>query len=303
MIALPLPALLALLRLSGRRRRFESEEQLRKAVARDRIGPTATPRRTFRKLRVDCRRIQEHDYWVLRPRHASTTARVLYLHGGAYVARISRVHWDFLAQLVVRTGCSVHVPMYPLAPEHTHQPALSLLDEVSRELLDESPCGTGPVLMGDSAGGGLALALAQRIVAQGHAPPRDVILISPWLDLTLEHAARAATEIDDPWLALPGLRAAARWWAGDADPASPRLSPLYGRLSGLGRLSIFIGTRDLFLAECRELRERAWRAGTDAMLYEAPGMPHVWPLLPLAGACETRRTIWRILAGAPENEA
>lgn len=85
--------------------------------------------------------------------------------------------------------------------------------------------------------------------------------------------------------------------AGDEDPASPHLSPLYGPLQGLGRLTVFIGTRDLLLADCRALRDRAAAQGVDIEMHEATGMIHVWPLLPVKQAMAARAAIAEIVRG------
>jgi acetyl esterase/lipase len=192
--------------------------------------------------------------------------RILYLHGGSYVFEIVKEHWRFLARIADHIPCTITVPIYPLARRHDHRDVERMLAAL-RHPFD--------VIMGDSAGGGMALTLAQSGIAQ----PKEIVLISPWLDVELENP-----NIDDhadPWLARPGLRHAGRKYAG---PDSPRaVSPVHGPLEGVAPITIFMGTRDILLADARLLRDRG-----NVRLIEGEGMVHVWPLLPIP---EARRAI------------
>jgi acetyl esterase/lipase len=295
---LPVPVLLWLLRLSRRRERFESVEGLRKAALQDRQRRNVPPPAQLTKIvRISQRQLAGATVYTLSPlsQAAGKAARLLYLHGGAYVTQITPEHWRLVAELVAGTGCSAEVPLYPLAPEHDHRAAFALLRPLYRELAS----GTDPlVVMGDSAGGGLALALAQDQVDAGEPPPGDLILLSPWLDLSLSLSRAAAERISDPWLAAPGLAEAARWWAGGVDMHDARLSPLNGRLQGLGRLCLFIGQREMFLPEAYALREHARCEGVPLEFHEAPRMIHVWPLLPVREARAARLRMAEIVRGA-----
>lgn len=294
MVNIPLPLLLLLLKLSGRRRRFESITGLRSAVRNDSAGPPPKPpAEVYRHLRVEQRLMAGHPCYILSRREGggSRTA-LLYVHGGAHVSRITAQHWHFVAALVAQTGCVAHVALYPLAPEAGHREALPVLEANYRELAES---GRPFVLAGDSSGGGLALVLAQRMVARGLAAPAQTILISPWLDLSLSYARRAAQQIRDPWLDLPGLAEAARWWAQGEALSSPHLSPLNGDLSGLGPLAIFIAGRDLLCEEGRELRRRAQAQGLQWSCFEESRMIHVWPLLPLVKARSAREQIEQLI--------
>ena len=294
---LPWPLLLALLKLTGRRRRFESVEGLRVAIARDRKTATAEPPASVHKrCAIGKRQVGGYDCYTLTPLSGAGSAQLLYLHGGAHVAEISPFHWRVLAELVETTGCVAHVPIFPLAPEHTHREAYAMVNQIYGGLVAAHEP-RQLVLMGDSAGGGFALALAQGLAAQSLPQPRDIVLISPWLDLTMSSQGIAALEANDPWLARPGLAEAGRWWAGVDDPALPHLSPLNGPLQGLGRLTVFIGSRDLLLADCRALRARAEAQGVHVEMHEAAGMIHVWPLLPVKEAIAARTAIAQIVRG------
>lgn len=296
MTTFPLPIFLLILKLGGRRRRFETVEGLRRAIAVERRESNACPpSELHEKFAISVERIEGCDCYTMGPRSNASEVNAMYLHGGAHIAEMSRHHWLLLAEMVSRTSCTVHVPIYPLAPEHSHRDAFKMVIEAYRRLADHVDP-RNMVLMGDSSGGGFALAVAQQLKQFGLPQPRDIILISPWLDLTVSNPEIPRLERRDPWLAAKGLAEAGRMWAAGDDIAQPSLSPINGPLQGLGRITIFIGGRDLLFAECRELRARAQKEAVEIQWIEDPKMIHVWPLLPIKAAISARKRISNILA-------
>lgn len=289
--------LVALLRAQGRREPWTSAERVRADVAARalRAEPFTPPRRLERAVRLSVDR--QHGWLCYRaaPQRDAARARVLFLHGGAFVAEIQGLHWSLIRQLVRGYGAEVTIPIYPLAPGATAAATVPAAAAIVADYLER----TGPqvTLMGDSAGGGLTLAVAQRLRDAGRGPAR-LVLISPWLDVTLDDPAIAAIEPRDPMLAVPGLREAGRLWAGALDPADPLASPLNGEMAGLPPVTVFTGTRDLLSVDAHRLRQRAHAAGVTVVLHEAPGSPHVYPLWPTTEGRAARRVIGRLLPGA-----
>lgn len=228
---------------------------------------------------------------TLRSRRAAQSAKhVLYLHGGGYVNVIVPPHWSFLDRLMKTTGCQVTVPLYGLAPEYTYEAAFELLEQVYRKMLED----TAPeniVFMGDSSGGGLALAFAQTLLEGDLPQPGAIVMLSPWLDLTGSNPAIAEVIKRDPMLAEAGAREAARMWAGGADLHTPRLSPIYGPLQGLAPLCVLIGTDDVLMPDCRRLRDLAQAQGQPLRHLEYKAMFHTWMLLPLPESEDALRKI------------
>ncbi|WP_181161142.1 alpha/beta hydrolase fold domain-containing protein [Labrys okinawensis] len=219
---------------------------------------------------------------------------LLYLHGGAYSFAISFLHWRFLENLIRRTGCSVTVPFYPLAPENGHRKVLaSVLAHYTDLCARVAP--ERVVVMGDSAGGGLALALAQALVAAGQPQPGQLVLLSPWLDLTMDDPATLAHRPHDPVITPEAARAAARLYAGDLPLNDPAVSPLYGEMRGLAPIAIMTSTADLLNPEAHRLEQRLKAAGQPVELLEQAGMVHAWMLLPLPEAERARRQIGELL--------
>lgn len=168
------------------------------------------------------------------------------------------------------------MPAYELAPHGTHREALARMTSLYEELAGES---SGAMyLAGDSSGGGLAYAIAQHIRDQELRAPRRVFLFSPWLDAALDNPEIADLVPHEPILELAALRHFGRDWAGTESPAIPEVSPIFGDLTGLPPVDVFVGTRDLLVADCRSLAGMAVRQQLDVRVHEYHGAFHefVW---------------------------
>ncbi|MEJ7834338.1 MAG: alpha/beta hydrolase, partial [Nocardioides sp.] len=223
---------------------------------------------------------------TITPRGADPRLTLYYVHGGGFVSPADGFHVVYAARLAKALGARVVLPDYPLAPEHSwrdsHDP---MADAVARW------AGTGRVVLaGDSAGGGIALALALTLRDRGGPQPSQLLLHAPWVDLTTSTPETLALDAYDPWLFIGKLRAYAGWWAGSpADLGRPEVSPALASLDGLPPALTFSGTRDLLLPGCRLLASRAAEAGWDLTYVEVPDLLHVYPLLPLIPEA---RTAW-----------
>lgn len=275
------------LRLKRRKRVFTDADGLHRSIRHERRGGAPRPPFWLRfpaGIVAHERQVADRPLFELLPASGNSSGTtLLFLHGGAYVHELFWPHWLFLARLVRRLRLRVLVPIYPLAPEYDHRITRDYLLRLWRELVAENPADT-LFVGGDSAGGGLSLALAQQVQIAGLPLPRGLVLISPWLDATLADPAIPALDAADPILGREGLLEAARLYAAGAPLDDPWLSPLHGPLDGLPPIRLFAGTRDLLLPDGRHLAGRAAAAGVDLLYHEAPGMIHDWMLLPLPEA-------------------
>ncbi|WP_158609340.1 alpha/beta hydrolase fold domain-containing protein [Micromonospora musae] len=230
------------------------------------------------RLQIERSEFEGWPVHTVRPATGDARGHVLYLHGGGYVSPLQPAHWDLIARLAARTGRAFVVPDFPLAPGHTHHDVFPTL----RRLYDQLSDGTDPdtfAVMGDSTGATMGLALVQSL-PPGQRRPRDLVLMSPWLDATLTNPEIRALEPHDPISSTENLSRFARWWAGRADVATPLLSPINGPLENLGRVAIFAGTNDILTPDARRLAQLAAEAtGTEMTLHEYPDMIHAFMLL------------------------
>jgi triacylglycerol lipase len=203
---------------------------------------------------------------------------VVGLHGGAYVGQISLFQWWTYADIARDTGATVVVPIYPLAPEGTASVVVPKMADFLSELIDQH--GSENVsLLGDSAGGGLALAAVQELVRRGSATPGRMVLLGPWLDATVSDPE--SQTIQDPILDAGVLRDAGVLWAGGLNPADPLVSPLNGSLSGLPPTWVYTSSLDLLAPQTLRLREQALAEGlTNFTFVFREGEIHVWPTYP-----------------------
>ncbi|MEU9251890.1 alpha/beta hydrolase [Streptomyces sp. NPDC048270] len=292
-------ALSAALIAAGRRRRFASVEAVRTRVAESARRPAShlPPRSLGRVADISRTFVGAWPVYEVSPRGSEPVARVLYVHGGSYINELVRPHWALIRTLVTQARARVVVPAYILAPRGTADRTVPVAADLLSGLIASGGEG-GTVLVGDSAGAGLALAAAQRLRERSGAQPSRIVLISPWLDVTMSHPDQAGIEADDPMLARPGLREAGRLYAGTLAADDPRVSPLHGSFEGLAPLTVFTGTRDVLTTDSRELVRRARAAGVEVEFHEEAGLPHVYPLLPLPEGRAARDRIVELIRSA-----
>jgi acetyl esterase/lipase len=190
---------------------------------------------------------------------------VLHLHGGGYTIGTPAAARGWAAALAHTGGLTVVGPDYRLAPEHPFPAGLDDAEAVWRALVDTGGVDASRIaLSGDSAGGGLAVALAARLRDAGDPGPAALVLVSPWLDLTNDRLGDRPLIARDPLLQPPWLaQAAAAYVNGGADLADPAVSPLLGSLAGLRPVLVQAGADDIlisdsiaFVAGCRRREVR-----------------------------------------------
>ena len=233
-----------------------------------------------------------HDWPVfdVTPKSGATGARALFLHGGCYVYEIDPFHWSFVADLAEASGTTITVPIFPLAPRSSAATVVPLAADLAAELVRDAGSERTSIL-GDSAGGGMALSVAQILRDRGIPPLHATVLVSPWLDISGEDPRLAEIAPRDPWLAIPGTHAAGVLWRGELDPHDPLVSPMFGSLDGLGPVTMFSGTRDILNADATKFVPLAAAAGLPLDYHEARGMIHNYPILPIPEGKRAREVI------------
>lgn len=218
---------------------------------------------------------------MVRTPESDPSAMLLYLHGGGYWAGSVTTHRKLVAQLCRRTGRTGLVISYRLAPEH---PFPAALDDALASYDWLVAKGFDPAritVAGDSAGGGLALALALRLREEHRSLPKALVLFSPWTDLAMSGASIVANRAIDPVIKIgEGESPAVRAYLGSSgtDVKDPLVSPLYGDLRGLPRMLVQVGSDEVLLDDSTRLVERARSAGVDVTLETWPGMFHVFQM-------------------------
>lgn len=202
---------------------------------------------------------------------------LLYLHGGGYFACSARSH-RAATTLFARQGFRVFAPNYRLAPEHPFPAAVDDAQAVYTALLNSGVAASHIVVSGDSAGGGLSLALLLRLREHGMPLPAAAALFSPLTDLAGSGASRIANDKRCAMFRGERMKLGAETYLAGADPRTPLASPLYADLRGLPPLLIHVGTDEVLLDDSTQLAERARAADVPVELRLWPDVPHVWQL-------------------------
>jgi acetyl esterase/lipase len=207
---------------------------------------------------------------------------VVHFHGGGYCIGSARTIRGWAAHLSAQAGCRVVLPEYRLAPEHPHPAALQDARAVLAALAGAAGTeGPGPVVVsGDSAGGGLALAVLLSLRDEGLDLPAGCILLSPWLDLGRDRRADPGLVRRDVLLSPEWLDACAHAYAAPEAWADHSVSPLLAAHSGLPPLLIQAGSSELLAPDAELLAASASAAGTDVTYTRWPRMWHDFALQP-----------------------
>ncbi|HXU99792.1 MAG TPA: alpha/beta hydrolase [Caulobacteraceae bacterium] len=217
---------------------------------------------------------------------------VFFLHGGGYVSGGPGLYRQVTWRIAEAARAAVISVDYRLAPEHPFPAALDDAIAAWRALLDEGFDPRRCAILGDSAGGGLALSLVLKLRDEGHPLPAVVAAISPWTDLAITGPSALAGAAD-PMLTASELGPLAAHYLAGADPRDPYASPLYGDLHGLPPTLIQVGGDEILRDDATRMAQELEKAGCAVTLEIWPRMPHVWhafaPILP-----EARRAITRI---------
>ena len=204
---------------------------------------------------------------------------VVHFHGGGYCLGSARMMRTWAARLSAQAGCQVVVPEYRLAPGHAYPAALDDARAALNALLTEADPAS-IVFSGDSAGGGLALALILAMRDAGDPLPAGCILMSPWLDLTIDRRARPALVRKDLLLSPSWLEACATAYADPSQWRDTKVSPLRAGHKGLPPLLIQAASDDLLAPDAELLATSAATAGADVTYTRWPEMWHDFALLP-----------------------
>ncbi|WP_319445145.1 MULTISPECIES: alpha/beta hydrolase [unclassified Mycobacterium] len=187
---------------------------------------------------------------------------VVAVHGGSYAGAATIFHWWTYTDMARQTGATVVVPDYALTPVGSADTEVPRIADFISDVIGEHGDQNVSVL-GDSAGGGLALLAVQELVRRGSTTPSRLVLLAPWLDVSMSDARLA--EVDDPLLDVAHSVRYGKSWAGNLDTRDPLVSPLFGSLEGLPPTSVYSSSRDLLTIDALRLQDRV----------RAEGIPHI----------------------------
>lgn len=217
------------------------------------------------------------------PVKTGATKKILYFHGGAWVMPEGSQQLDFARWLANNSGAEVYFPEYPLAPENDAEKSVGWAFDFYKEMLKTSPASEIAV-MGDSAGGGIALSLAMMARNAGVPQPNNLILFSPGVDISIERTPEEKSYNDK--IAGTGLFAVVsksqpdilKWWQGNLPETDYRVNPLFGNLKGLAPMTIFVGSTEN--VSIMKFASKAAEERVPIKYWEKLNAVHTWVVLP-----------------------
>lgn len=211
---------------------------------------------------------------------------ILFLHGGAYVDNLNLQHHSYCWYLSRKLDAYVVAPAYPLAPNNTCEDAFNLITDFYKELIKINK---DIIIMGDSAGGGLALSFCQYLNEVNLPQPKSIVVFSPWVDISM--SGDYENEDTDPVLGIAGLKEFGKAWAGNLDTKSYKVSPLFGDNSNMAETLIFVGDNEIFCSDVEKYYDSLKKSDVDARLIVGHGMFHIYPMFPISEAKEAFKEI------------
>ena len=200
---------------------------------------------------------------------------LVYLHGGAFYFGPVKEHWDYFGLICKQTQMAGLMIDYGFAPQRPFPIGLN-------EIVDlVSTIGLPPnwFFLGDSSGAGMAVSATFKLSELNGPLPKKLVLMSPWVDVTLENPDIESKKDDDVMMTVERLSGAALDYVGGADPRDPLISPMFGKLAGLPPMLIQMGTADLLYPDCVRFRDKCAQAGVDVQYEEYPEAFHDFMML------------------------
>lgn len=223
---------------------------------------------------------------------------LLYIPGGGYLNPPLKYHWKIINRLSQEANCTVVMPIYLKVPNYTCDEAYDAMIDFYKDFSTRDGI-ERIIIAGDSSGGGMSLVLSQ-LVRDNYPKllqPEEIILIAPWMDVSMDNEHICEYESVDPMLDIYGAKEIGKLWAGKRDVHDPMVSPIYGTFENLGYITVFIGTRDMLCPDCLYFSDILKEKGIDRTLVVKEGLDHPYPLFPTPEAAQAQDMMIEIIKG------
>jgi acetyl esterase/lipase len=209
---------------------------------------------------------------------------LIYLHGGAFISGPAQHHWDSMEIISKKTNFNIWMCNYPKAPENKIEVISINIDQIYQTALSKYQS-ENIILMGDSAGGTLVIALTQRLILNKEKLPSKLILISPVIDATFKNEDIMAIDKKDVMLSQIGVSSAIRMCSEHSNDV--RISPINGKFNFFPKTYLYIAEHDITFPDQLIFSSKLNLENIDNEIYIGKEMPHIWPLLPVMKEAKT----------------
>ena len=179
--------------------------------------------------------------------------KLLYIHGGSYIEEAAYFQIKFAMKIAKKTNSTLVFPRYPLAPKGTYKTMYPLIEHLYHKLLQTN---TEINFLGDSAGGGFILSFAMYLRDRKIKLPKNIIMMSPWLDISMSNPKLYEDAKTDNMCGVDGSRYDGVIWADGLNLKSFLVSPIYGEVDNLSKMTIIIGEKEIFKSECLDFTNK-----------------------------------------------
>lgn len=222
---------------------------------------------------IETQEFQSRKVFIVYPKDTKTELTILYFHGGSYMAEATNEHWDFIQKLAIDTNSTVIMPDYPLSPKANYKDVFDFAEPFYKETIYNIDTNK-LIVMGDSAGGGLALGLMEKISNEDIKIPNKIMLISPWLDTRLTNPDIDEVQKRDKQLNKETLKLAGIAYSLSDD--NYLVNPIDGDLSKLKNITIFTGKDDILNPDVYVLKNKALEQGIEIEVKDYDNANHIW---------------------------
>lgn len=239
---------------------------------------------------------EDMQVFILNDQKSSSQMVILYIHGGAWTNQPLNLHWLFMDKMAQALNAKVIAPIYPKVPHFSYQDTYPKMFSLYKEILASIESSNQLTIIGDSAGGNIALGLIQLLKRDGLPQPQDIILLSACVDMSLENPLIQEYEENDPMLASEGMEVITKIWAADKALKDPIISPIYGDFQGVGKITHFIGSHESLYPDAIQFDEKLTEQGVAINTFVYPKMNHVFVVMPIPEAVDAQQKIINILS-------
>lgn len=256
---------------------------------------TKIPEDVKENCKIETEEFMSRKVFIIEPQNEKSEKVILYFHGGAYVAEATNEHWEFLEKVANDTKATIVMPDYPLTPKYTYKDVFNMIEPLYKEIISKVDV-QNLIVMGDSAGGGMALALMEKMSVNNISLPSKTILISPWLDVTVSNPKVQDVQSNDKVLTKEKLVIAGLSYARDEEGMNSYLvNPINGPLEKLKNITIYTGTYDILNPDAHLLAENAQNAGVQIEIKEYEKASHIWVINDINKQDELANTAYKDL--------
>ncbi|WP_062058160.1 YqiA/YcfP family alpha/beta fold hydrolase [Aquimarina longa] len=205
---------------------------------------------------------------------------LIFIHGGAFVSGPGKHHWDTIKEIAKQTDITIWMCDYPKAPENRITKISNNIDSVYNSAIKTyNP--SKIIIIGDSVGGTLSIALTQRLIKKNIELPNKIILVTPVMDATISNPEIDRIDKIDPMLSKNGVLSAKKMCAEDNDLEDPNISPINGEFDNFPKTILFLAENDIMYPDQKLVLQKLDKTKVDFEIILGKGMPHIWPFLPI----------------------